>query len=260
MEALIPLLQKLGCDEREAHVFATLVSEPEGLSVVQLSRKLNLPRPSIYGYIETLTAMGLVKRGRVGESARFYAESAEYVSDLFVEKASELDIARVQIETALTKAKYAGGYEPKFFFFNRPNATDLIFRDVLRSREKLIRWFVPIRDTLQVTAPRVLEHFHTERVKRGIKLRVLWPQKQKVNPDKYSQLLPADPVKSLREIRILPANIEMWLGYGIYGTRIAFSSSKRDNYGFIVDSVDLSNTLKSQFDFFWSISKKIDNY
>ncbi len=39
-----------------------------------------------------------------------------------------------------------------------------------------------------------------------------------------------NPKKSLREIRILPKNIDFTMGYGIYGNEVAFIPSQRENY------------------------------
>ena len=98
------------------------------------------------------------------------------------------------------------------------------------------------------------EMFMRERVKRGIWLNVLWPESKKVNFSDHPFLGSKD---QLRKVRILPRGIDQFMGYGIYGSKVVFLSTKREHYGFIIDSVELSNTLKEQFDYFWKQSKQI---
>ncbi|MEK7509586.1 MAG: helix-turn-helix domain-containing protein [Patescibacteria group bacterium] len=259
MKHTISLLEQLGCSIHEARTFLALCEAREGASVVQLARKMNIPRPSVYGYLSGLIAKGLVKKSRGNEGARFHAESPEYVGSLFAEKAHEMNTARPHIIHELSNLTDMHVHEPKFFFYDGADAADRVFRDVVRSGEKNIFWFVPIRDTLKVISFEVMQRFHRERIARNMKIQVLWPLNQKVRIRDYPQLLDEDPRKSLREVRILPAHMDMWLGYGIYGTRVAFNASQRENYGFIVDSVDLSRTLKKQFDYWWRISKPLES-
>jgi hypothetical protein len=46
------------------------------------------------------------------------------------------------------------------------------------------------------------------------------------------------------------------VGYEIYGNKVAFISSGSENYAFVIESKELVQTLRNQFDFFWKISKK----
>jgi hypothetical protein len=50
------------------------------------------------------------------------------------------------------------------------------------------------------------------------------------------------------------------MGYWIYGNKVLFISSRKESFAFIVESLELTQLLRSQFDFFWKNSKpfKID--
>ena len=64
-----------------------------------------------------------------------------------------------------------------------------------------------------------------------------------------------DPKESLRTIRIAPNDIDTTLGYAVYGNKVAFISSKRENYGFVIDSKELADMHRSQFEHLWKESK-----
>ena len=63
--------------------------------------------------------------------------------------------------------------------------------------------------------------------------------------------------KFKREIRIAPKEAQFSLGYWIYGNKVAFLSSRQENYGFIIQSGELVETLLAQFELLWKISKPL---
>lgn len=247
------VLGRLGISGMEADTLISLFSEPEGASVVRLSKKLNLPRTTIYGHLESLVEKGLVKKGVTERGSLFYAEDIETLSRLFDDKKKDIEEARKEFEKISSSELIVSSYNPKFTVYDRPGAAEAIFYDILRSRPKKTCWFWPVGEMVKTVLPEVFSSFQTERSKRGIRLDVLWPKKRAVKLEEHPYLTPEQ--ESLRNIRILPGEIDHVMGYGIYGNKVAFISSKKEDYGFIIDSKELSETFQSQFDYFWKISK-----
>lgn len=246
-------LGHLGISGMEADTLISLFSEPEGTSVVRLSKKLNLPRTTIYGHLESLAEKGVVKKGVTERGSLFYAEDIETLSRIFDDKKKDIEEARKEFEKISSSELIVSSYNPKFTVYDRPGAAESIFYDILRSRPKKTCWFWPVGEMVKTVPQEVFSSFQTERAKRGILLDVLWPKKRAVNLAEHPYLTPKQ--KSLRNIRILPREIDHVMGYGIYGNKVAFISSKKEDYGFVIDSKELSETFQSQFDYFWKISK-----
>jgi len=256
---IIDLLEKIDCTDFEAKTFLALLGEPEGTSVLSLSKKLNLPRPTIYGHLESLIEKGLVKKG-IGEfGAVFFPEDQENILSIYNEKIEEIKRAKENFSEALKSKKFEATYQPKFVHYSTKDAAKSILRDVLRSREKETYWFWPLGEMLKIIPEEVLNNFNQERIKRDMRINVLWPSKRKIKTEEHPLLGPWDEKESLRKIRILPEKIDQTLGYAIYGNKVAFISSHRENYGSIIDSRELAQTLKAQFDYFWKISKPLKN-
>ncbi|MFZ2834644.1 MAG: helix-turn-helix domain-containing protein [Candidatus Moraniibacteriota bacterium] len=254
---IIKILEKINCTDFEARTFLALLEESKGASVLGLSKKLNLPRPTIYGHIESLIEKGLAKKG-VGETgAVFYAEDKENILSIYNEKIEEMKKARENFSEAFKNKDYGATYQPKLIHYSTKDAAKSILRDILRSREKETYWFWPLKEMLKVIPEEVLQNFNEERVRRKIWTNILWPPKRKIDIKKYPLLGPWNEKESLRRIKILPENIDQTLGYAIYGDKVAFISSDRENYGMIIDSRELAQTLKAQFDYFWKISRLI---
>ncbi len=254
---LIKLLEKINCSEHEAKTFIALLEENNGVSVLQLSKKLNLPRPTIYGHIDSLIEKGLVKKGLGEFGSVFFAEDQEKIESIYIEKINEIKKAKKEFSETLKSHAYKTSYQPKFIHYSTQEAAKSILRDVLRSREKESYWFWPLREMLKIIPEETLNSFNKERIKRDMQINVLWPPKRKVDTEKHPLLGPWNEKKSLRKVKILPEKIDQTLGYAIYGNKVAFISSKKENYGMIIDSRELAQTLKAQFDYFWKISKPL---
>ncbi len=247
-------LKQIGLTEAEINTFSALLSEANGASVLQLSRKLNLPRTTIYGHLDALIEKGLVKKGLNEKGTVFFTEKFDSIVRLFEEKENNIKTAKKEVVNFLNSGNFASSYNPKFIVFDNPKAAELIFRDILITRPKETFWFWPIAEMLKTVPAEVFENFHKERVKRNIYHYVLWPENKKVNLKAHPYLFPEEREKSLRTIKILPEKIDYLMGYGIYGNKVAFISTKKENYGFIIDSQELNATIKNQFDYFWKIS------
>lgn len=250
------ILQQINITDFEAKTFTTLLQEPKGSTVLNLSKKLNLPRPTIYGHLDSLIKKGLVKKTLGETGTLFYAEDLETILSIYNEKIEQIKKAKNNLAKIIKTQEFPASHQPKFIFYDKPDSARSILRDILRSREPQTYWMWPITEMIKSVTPENLKWFNNERIKRGIWLNVLWPPTRKIVIKDLPFLLPANPKKSLRKVKILPQAIDQTLGYGIYGTKVAFISSVRENYGFIIDSQELAQTLKSQFDYFWQISKE----
>lgn len=247
-------LKHIDCTENEINTFLAVLNKTNGITVVQLSRELNLPRPTIYGHLNSLAEKGLIRKALVESGSRFYAEDLETIIQIFDERSQNIIQAKKTLKENLKK-KNISGYQPKFVIFDTPNSAEAIFKDILRTSEETY-WFWSAEEMIKTISPEVFDSFHKERLQRNIKLNVLWPEEKIVDLKKNKFLGSVDFEESLREIKILPKNIDFTMGYGIYGNKVAFISSQRENYGYVIDSKELNETMKNHFDYFWKISKK----
>lgn len=250
------IITQIGLNRAEATTFSVLSQYPDGISVLELSRELNLPRPTIYSHLETLFKIGIAKKGLRENTSIIYPESKEIIETIFEEKIASLKKSKECLSLSFDNKKSISKFKPKFFVYEDQNAYEQVWRDILRTRNESY-WVWPIKRMLEKgILSEKLQEFHEERIKRKIVMNVLWPEKMKLDIKKFPFLLSSDEKTSLRKIRILPKELEQDVGYGIYGNKVAFISSGSENYAFVIESKELTKTLKNQFDFFWKISKK----
>jgi sugar-specific transcriptional regulator TrmB len=253
---IVSMLTQLGLNLKEAETFSALSQYLDGSTVLDLSRELNLPRPTVYSHLETLMMSGFVKKGIKENTSIFYPESKEVIESIFEEKITLLKKTKESFSVSFDEKKKVTKFKPKFFTYEGPNAYEQVWRDILRTREETY-WVWSLRGMLERgVSSEKLEEFHKERIKRGIGMNVLWPDKAKVDIKKSPFLISDNEQKTLRKVRILPKGFDQDVGYGIYGNKVAFISAGSENYAFVIESKELVQTLKKQFDFFWCLSKK----
>lgn len=251
---ILQIFSHLDCSTPEIKTFQALLGESDGATVLLLQKKLNIPRASIYDQLGALIEKGLVRKGQSDTGSLFFAESRDVLLALFRERSERVMQASNDMETYLAQLPDESSYTPRFSVIESAGAAENIFHDILRSREEMSYWFWPVKEMLKTVPNEVFSSFVRERMKRNMAVKILWPKKQEIVLDDYPILGPNKKQERLREIRVLQESIDTTMTYVIYGNKVAYISSKRENYGFIIDSAELAHMTKSQFQYLWKLA------
>ncbi|MBI5138380.1 MAG: helix-turn-helix domain-containing protein [Candidatus Vogelbacteria bacterium] len=92
------LLQKLGLSRQEALIYITLLSEPESLTVGELSRLSALHRPTVYRTVPNLIDKGLITKELHSKRTRYRAESPRKLRPVFDQLREEIEASLPQLE------------------------------------------------------------------------------------------------------------------------------------------------------------------
>jgi len=252
------IFEKLQLKEEHTLVYSTLL-ESGPLPAGKLATRLAMPRSSLYGFLEDLAQKGLVLKSGKMAIKIWQAAPPEKVQEVLNDQINQIEKAKSSFANLLPdlQAKQKTDFiTPKFTFYEGQEGIRQIIKDVLLYRDIETDCIWPIKDMLDVIGKDFLEQYGTkERIRRNIKTYVLVPQNKmidiKTNPFFGSQ----EELK--REVRIAPKDIEYSMGYWAYGNKVAFISSKKESFGFIVESKELRQLLKTQFDLIWQISKPV---
>ena len=249
------MLENLGLRDEEIKTFLFLL-ENGAQTAGNLAKKTGLSRPSLYGFMRKLQKLGLVIESQKNGVKTFSVSSKEKVSSLFNEKISELEKGRTAIEKALTEIpKGSATSTPKFQIFEGKAGLTQVMEDMLLYRDITTKSYWPIKSMVEVLSAEYLSAHNKRRVKRNIYIQAIWPEKEKLDTNKFIFLGTGE--RYLREVRIAPKEVNFSMGYWTYANKVIFLSSKKESYGFIIESKELVETMSSQFDVMWSISKTI---
>lgn len=249
------ILKNLDLRDEEIKSFIYLL-ENGPQTAGNLAKKTGISRPSLYGFMRKLQKMELVIESQKNGTKIFIASPKEKVSNLFDEKIKELETGKNSIIKAYAEIiKTGASINPKFQLFEGKDGMKQVLKDMLLYRDIETKSYWPIKAMVEILSDDFFKTLNKDRIKNGLYTKAIWPENQKVDIKKYPFLGTGE--KFLREIRVAPKDINFSMGYWIYGNKVAFISSKKEAFGFIIESKELVEMLSSQFDVMWKLSKKI---
>ena len=245
-------LEKLGLRDEEIKTFIYLLENGEQ-TVGNLAKKTGLSRPSLYGFLKKLQTRGLVIESQKNSVKTFSASRQDKVKALLEERIRELEKGKNEIEKVFSEMQKGGiSINPKFQLFEGKEGLRNILRDVLLYRDIQTMSYWPIKSIIETVSAEFFKKLNVERIKQRIYVRAIWPQNQMIDIKK--QTFMGGGTKFYRETRIAPPQIAFSMGYWIYGNKVAFLSSKKEAFGFIVESKEFVEMLTSQFELVWNNS------
>lgn len=247
------IFQELGLSTTTQRVFVDIIDKGPS-TARQLAERLNLPRPSVYDHLKILIKKGLVTERQEENKKIFNIDNIKNIKDLLDEKIKKLEQEKKEFEQSIPSLlKKVSFIEPQIKFYSGREGVKQVMNSIMLNDdiETILMW--PMSEMMKVLGPEYLEEINIKRVKRNISIRAIWPQDKKLDTRKYPYLS-ADQ-EHLRELRIAPSNITWDMGYWSYGDKVAFLSSEKEGFGFVVHSQDFANLIKVQFNAIWQISK-----
>ncbi|TSC78004.1 MAG: transcriptional regulator TrmB [Parcubacteria group bacterium Gr01-1014_24] len=251
------ILKSLSFDEDEVKTYLYLL-ERGPLTAGALAKSLGVPRSSIYGFLKRLAGDNLVVESQKSGIKIFSAELPEKINLLFSQKMEILQKAQDDYIKILPELKSKKGEKyqtPKFQVFEGAEELKNALKDMLLYRDIKTQAYWPQKKMVEILGGEFFRYHNQERIKNNISVHAIWPQHQKVEVKNHPYF--GSGKEFLREIRITPPGIDFHMGYWIYGNKIVFISSTQESFGFIVQSQEMAQMLKTQFEILWQISRPL---
>lgn len=255
MEHIQNILKKAGISELAGLIYKQLLENGPS-SARQLAEQLNIPRPSVYDHLKLLIKNGLVVEQDEENKKIFSIDDINNISHLFQSKIENLKATENELKNLLpTLAKQIRSLEPKIKFYSGSEGIKQVLNNLLwyNNIETLTMW--PISEMVDILGKEYLINLNHRRIRQGISIRGIWPQNKRVNFKDHPFL--GVGARHLRELRLAPKNMTWQMSYWLYADKVAFISSKKELFGFVIQSQDFISLIKAQFDIIWKISKPI---
>ncbi len=249
-------LEILGLKDEEIKTFMFLLENGEqGVGVI--AKKTGLARPSVYGFLKKLEEKGLVIKSKKDNIKLFSIAPQEKINIVLNEKIKEIESTKGALEKMFEEIQKGGSptLAPRLQIFEGKKEVQFVLKDMLLYKNTETKAYWPIKSMLEVLEEKFFKEFNIERIKRNIFTKALWPEKQVVDIKKHPYLGTGE--EFLREIRIAPKEIDFAMGYWVYENKVAFIGSKKEVFGFILESKEFAQMFSSQFDIIWKLSKQI---
>ncbi|MFZ4649016.1 MAG: TrmB family transcriptional regulator [Patescibacteria group bacterium] len=245
---------KLGLKKEHSDTYLTLL-ESGVVSAGNLAKRLNIPRTTLYGLLNDLSRGGLVLQSEKENIKLWQAVDPENIKIILNDKINSLENTRNSFNSIIEKLKSSQKtdfFSPKFNYFEGAEEMKTMLKNVLLYDDLHTELCWPVKDIIKVVGAEFLNEFNKKRIRNNIYIRVIWPIDKTSDITKDTFLAPGKEVK--REVRIAPEGIDFSMGYWAYGNKVIFMSSKKENFGFIVESKELRQLIKTQFEILWNVS------
>lgn len=222
----------------------------------EIAKLANISRPSVYDFLERLMEVGLIRETLKTGIKSFSVETPEKIQLLIEEKEKSVTDAKDALQIFEKDYKnIQASQKPKLLMYEGKSELQQMMKDLLLYRDITVCAYWPVKKMTEHLGSDFMKNFHEERIKRNIILKVIWPVSQIDQSKKYPYLESSKEFK--REIRIAPDTVNFSLGYSIYNNTVRYISSSKENFGFLVESAELAEMMRSQFDILWKISKTV---
>jgi len=244
-------LKHIGLSDNEAKVYLAML-ELGPSPVIEIARKAEINRPTVYVQIELLKKKGLVSTQTRGKKHLFIAESPERLEFYLDSELKDIEQKKDELNKILPDLKklFASlGSRPQVRFFEGKEGL-LAMRDMfLKSGEKELLGITSLDDLFKVF-PRQVERYTPERVKRGIRSRLIYSySKGPVFKEKDEEML--------REARFIPVDRMPFSGdITIYGNSVAITAFTGKISGIVIEHPEIAESFKHFFEFMWGLADK----
>ena len=225
----------------------------------ELSKKTGMPRATLYGILQKLSDKGIINKTLKYGIRSFSAAPPEKLGQMFQEKIEHLQNqhqAYIKLIPELSKNIGLGSLTPRFQYYEGREGVQHVLKDMLmyHDAETLALW--PIKSMMEILSDGFFRGHNKQRIKNNLFTRAIWPAEEAVDIDKFPFLGVGPDFR--REIRIAPAHMHFTMGYWIYKNKVAFLSSRAETFGFIIESQEMVDMLRVQFEVIWGMSKQIN--
>ncbi len=251
------IFKTIGIENIPTKVYLHLL-EGGPASAGTLARQMHMPRSSLYGYLGILVSKGFAKEEIRHEKKYWRAASPESIKVALGEEEERIKKVRNEFDSIISdleKKEVSKFSAPSLIFFNGKEELKQMFLDIFLSENLKTVAFWPMQDFLDLLGEKFMEKLSRMRIQNKLDLRVVWPADKVVKISQLPTLAPGQ--KFLRKIRVSPKKISTAMGFWVYGNKVLFISSKKESFGFIVESQDLADMMTTQFELIWDNSKPI---
>ncbi len=242
---LIKSLEKLGLNEKESKIYTTALSLGK-FSVIALSEKTSIKRPTCYLVLEELKKKGLIT---TFPRARKVLYVAEHPNNLLKRVEDSYALAK-QLMPELQGLIGSNSERPVLKVYSGKNGIQNIYEDMTDEGKDLF-YFASVKDLVESVGQEFLDNWIKKRIAKGMKSTSI-----RIKENEMSYQLYGNSPENLRTIRYAPDGFKMPFTIYIYSNKVAFVSTKKDLLGFIMESTDLVKSMKALFDIVWSVSRK----
>jgi sugar-specific transcriptional regulator TrmB len=234
------MLQQVGINGSRAKFYLAALELGEA-PVHAIARKAGLRRTTAYEVLPRLTEDKLVSTVQKHGKVYVAAEDPRRLLRLFEKRQRALTAILPELHSLYNRSEI----KPKIRYYEGRDGLATVLADTLECRSRELCGILSMADLRD--APGHQEEYIAERVRRGIRLRVIRSLAKEVGDGQWPTR-----AADLRELRYAPPGIVFSMTTWIYDDKVSLISSRRENFGMIIESAEFSETMMNLFTVLWT--------
>jgi len=246
----ISQLERIGLKEKESKIYIFLLKEGSSLANA-IAKKTEILRSSIYDYLDVLLDKGFISYTIQSGKKYFQAVNPQKILDNFQDKKQEEEETLKKIIPELTSIQNLASSKSKIEVFQGKEGMKTAMSYILRGRPKEILTSGSSGVGYKLL-PFFLEHWHRERAKKKVKLRIIYNDV----PESIERIKNGPPL-GYSEVRFSSVAHTSLTGTLIYNNKICLTIWDLDNpYAILIESDSIAQSYKDNFELLWKLSRK----
>jgi len=213
-------------------------------TVQEVAREAGVGRTNAYTLLEKLRDDRLVTVVQKEGRTLIVAENPDVLARNLDDKQRALGAMLPDLRALYDK----GASTPRFQVYDGVDGIKTVLNTVLAAQTDTVRGILSMQELLRSPGQAVIDHFIAERVTAGKWLHVLRSQSEET--DDIWQDSDAD----LRRVRYTSAPDPFVMTLFLFDNKVGLISSRKENYGLIIESAEFANVQNALFDVMWAAS------
>ncbi|NMG35723.1 transcriptional regulator TrmB [Azoarcus sp. TTM-91] len=214
--------------------------------ISDVAARAGLVRTTAYDALSRLEQEGLVVLENRGSKRYVVAEDPTVLLERLEARRQMLGELMPQLRSLYNRVKG----KPGIRFYEGAEGIRTALWDTLTvtGEPKVLRGILSMGELSETPGLEEMERFIAARASKGIWLKVIRSRRKDVEPIWPSSL------GDLRDLRYAPDDMVLSMTTFIYDNRVSLISSRRENYGLIIESEEFAAMQRQLFDALWSVA------
>lgn len=236
-------LASIGLDEKERRFYLAIL-QLGSASVTEIAARAGVTRTNGYDLLARLEARGLVRQSTEDGPRVVVAEDPKVLISNWERTRTTLDGLVPELRSLFN----ATASRPRIRFYEGAEGITRVLWETLECRSGVLLGILSMHELLEIPGTDGMQRYIAERLKRRIRLRVLR------SGGRETSKIWASSKSELREMRYAPPSIDLGMTMYINDETVSCLSSKRENYGLVIESAEFSALMRAMFEGVWTIS------
>lgn len=240
-------LLESGFTQKQAKVYVACL-EFGMAKAPDIAQKAGLKRTTVYGILDELISLGTVSLVQKGRLKYFRAQDPKDIVRILEDRKGRFERVLPKLSELYTTKQL----RPRVEFYDGKEGVKHIFEDTLKTKHKEILQIVRVHDFVACVGESYAKQYIIRRAERGIVAKALHP----VSGDIHNRVYGEESHEWRREVRYLPPSMFYASMIMVYDDKVAMVSTKKENFGFIIQSKEFASTQRAYYEFMWKVGTR----